>query len=453
MANLQRANFGSKIGAILAAAGSAVGLGNVWRFPFETGQHGGAAFIFVYICCVFLLGVPVLIAEFIIGRHTQANTARAYRSLANGTPWKIIGYIGVLTGFLILSYYSVVSGWTLQYMLASVMNHLHGTPEYFNDYFAKFSSDPIKPTFWMIIFLLMTHFIVVHGVQDGIEKASKLMMPLLFIILIILVFCSLMLPNSEKGLAFLLKPDFSKVNGDVFLGALGQAFFSLSLGMGCMCTYASYFSRQTNLTKVAIQVSIIDTLVAILSGFIIFPAAFSVGISPDSGPSLIFITLPNVFQHAFSNLPFIGYIFSLLFYILLALAALTSTISIHEVSTAFIHEEFHMTRKYAATIVTILCIIFGIACSLSLGVWDKYRFFNLNLFDSLDYLTAQILLPIGGLFTSLFVGWYIPHHVVKDQVSNWGTFRFRLFHLFIFCLKYICPICIILIFLHQLNLV
>lgn len=454
MAKLERANFGSKLGVILAAAGSSVGLGNVWRFPFEAGQNGGAAFIIIYLFCVFMLGIPVMIAEFIIGRHTQSNTARAYRTMANGTPWGILGYVGVLTGFIILGYYSVVAGWTLQYLTASLLGHLHGfTPAQFGGYFNNFVSSPVKPLMWMLLFMLLTHYVIVHGIRNGIEKASKLMMPALFIIILILVVCSLMLPNAMKGVDFLFNPDFSKVTSDVFLGALGQAFFSLSLGMGCLCTYASYFSRQTNLMRTAVHVSLIDTLVSILAGLIIFPAAFSVGISPDSGPSLIFITLPNVFQRAFAAIPLVGYLFSILFYVLLALAALTSTISIHEVVTAFVHEEMHLTRSKAALLVTAGCVAMGVLSSLSLGYCDGLKICGLSFFDACDYLSAQVLLPLGGLGTSIFTGWFIQHRVVRDEVTNWGTLRVRGFRFFIFALKYVCPICIVGIFLHQLHLI
>jgi NSS family neurotransmitter:Na+ symporter len=454
MAELKRASFGSKMGAILAAAGSAVGLGNVWRFPYECGQDGGAAFIIVYIGCVLFLGVPVMMAEFMIGRHAQTNTARAFRKLSSGTPWGFIGYMGVFTGFMILGYYAVVSGWTLQYAWASMLGHFRGlTPAQYSQYFTDFSQDPIKPIIWLAVFLGLTHFVVVHGVRDGIERSSKLLMPLLFLILIILVVCSLMLPNAFAGVNFLFNPDFSKITSDAVLGALGQAFFSLSIGMGCLCTYASYFSKDTNLTNTAIQVSVIDTLVAIFAGLVIFPAAFSVGIKPDAGPPLVFITLPNVFDRAFANFPIIGYIFSLSFYILLAIAALTSTISLHEVATSFFHEELHITRKKAAGIVTVTCFVIGLFCSFSLGYMPGLKLFDRPLFNCLDDLTAQILLPFGGLCISLFVGWYLPHKLVRDEVSNWGTLRVRFFHLFIICVKYVCPIFITLIFLHGLKII
>ena len=282
-----RANFGSKLGIILATAGSAVGLGNIWRFPYMTGDNGGAAFIFVYIMCVFLLGIPCIVNEFIIGRYSASNTARAYRKLSNGTPWAIIGYIGVLTGFLVTSYYSVVSGWCLQYIYASAAGHLKGDPQFFASYFADFEKDPIKPVIWAVVILVITHLIIIRGVKEGIEKASKALMPALFVILIILVVSACMLPNAWEGIEFLFKPDFSKVSKDLFLGALGQAFFSLSIGMGCLCTFASYFTKDTDLTNSAVQISVIDTVVAILAGLLIFPAAFSIGVSPDSGPSQI----------------------------------------------------------------------------------------------------------------------------------------------------------------------
>lgn len=345
MTKKDRGNFGSKLGVILASAGSAVGLGNIWRFPYETGNHGGAAFILIYLGCILLLGLPIMIAEFLIGRHSQANTARAYQILAPGTQWRWVGRMGVLAGFLILGYYSVVAGWTLEYIFEAVSNSFAGkTPAEFISSFQSFSSNPWRPALWLTLFLLATHFIIVKGVEKGIEKSSKIMMPTLFIIILVLVGCSVTLPGASRGIEFLLKPDFSKVDGNVFLGAMGQAFFSLSLGMGCLCTYASYFSKDTNLTRTAFSVGIIDTFVAVLAGFIIFPAAFSVGIQPDAGPSLIFITLPNVFQQAFSGIPVLAYIFSVMFYVLLALAALTSTISLHEVVTAYLHEEFNFTR-------------------------------------------------------------------------------------------------------------
>ena len=451
MQKSNRVNFGSKIGAILAAAGSAVGLGNIWRFPYETGNHGGAAFILVYLACVFVLGLPIMIAEFTVGRHSKASTGKAFLVLAPGTQWKWIGYLGVLAGLLILGYYSVVAGWTLEYVLTSLGNGFAGKgPEDFVAIFQDFSQDPFRPVLWLLIFLLLTHFIVVKGVKDGIEKSSKVMMPMLFILIVVLAGCSLSLPDAGKGLEFLLKPDFSKVNADVFLGAMGQAFFSLSLGMGCLSTYASYFGPDTKMGKTALSVGLIDTFVAILAGLIIFPAAFSVGIQPDAGPSLIFITLPNVFQQAFGGIPFLAMVFSLMFYVLLALAALTSTISLHEVVTAFLHEKFELTRSRAALMVTGFCVVTGVLSSLSLGVWDA-KFFSLGFFDLLDFVTAKLMLPLSGFLVCLFVGWYLKRTVSYNELTNYGLQKASYLPVYMFIIRYLAPVAIALIFVNELG--
>lgn len=452
----ERANFGSKLGVILATAGSAVGLGNVWRFPYMTGENGGAVFIMIYVICVVLLGIPCMVSEFIVGRHGQSNTARAYRKLAGGTPWSLIGYMGVLTGFLITGYYAVVSGWCLQYIFASLIGHLQGDPEYFKTYFTELATHPVKPVLWTVIILGITYLIIEHGVRDGIERASKLLMPTLFILLLIIVGASCMLPDADDGIEFLFEPDYDKLTGDVFLGALGQSFYSLSIAMGCLCTYASYFSRYTNLTKSASQIAIIDCMVAILAGLMIFPAAFSVGVNPDSGPSLIFITLPNVFQQAFASMPLVGYCISLLFFVLLSLAALTSLMSLHEVSTAFIHEELKMSRKKAALLVTVTTSVIGAFCSLSMGAVDGLVFFGKSLFDWFDFITGQIFLPIVGFLTCIFIGWFVPHQIVRNEFTNQGELKsigyVRLFHVYIFLVKYVCPLAILLVFLHQFGL-
>ena len=446
-----RVNFGSKIGAILAAAGSAVGLGNIWRFPYEAGNHGGAAFILVYLACVFILGMPIMIAEFTVGRRAKASTGKAFGILAPGTQWKWLGRLGVLSGLLILGYYSVVAGWTLEYIITSLSNGFAGKgPEDYVAIFQNFSQDPVRPIVWCLVFLFLTHFVIVKGVKDGIEKSSKVMMPVLFILILVLAVCSMSLPDASKGLEFLLKPDFSKVNADVFLGAMGQAFFSLSLGMGCLSTYASYFGSDTQMGKTALSVGVIDTMVAILAGLIIFPAAFSVGIQPDAGPSLIFITLPNVFQQAFGGVPFLAMIFSLMFYVLLALAALTSTISLHEVVTAYLNEQFGMSRGRAAVWVTGFCVVTGVLSSLSLGVWDD-KFFGLGFFDLLDFVTAKLMLPLSGLLVSLFVGWYLKRSLSYEELTNYGLQKAPYFPIYMFILRYLAPIAIVLIFVNELG--
>lgn len=454
MNKIDRAGFGSKLGAILASAGSAVGLGNIWRFPYETGNYGGAAFILIYLGCVFALGLPIMISEFIIGRRSHANTAGAFQKLAPGTQWKWVGRLGVITAFLILSFYSVVAGWTLEYVFEAAGNGFAGrTPEQFVESFDLFSTNPWRPLIWLVLFLLATHYIIAKGVEKGIERSSKVMMPVLFVLILVLVGCSVSLPGASAGIEFLLKPDFSKVDSNVFLAALGQAFFSLSLGMGCLCTYASYFKKDTPLIKTAVSVGLIDTFIAILAGFIIFPAAFSVGIQPDAGPSLIFITLPNVFHRAFEGMPFMAYIFSLLFYLLLAVAALTSTISMHEVATAYIHEEFKVVRKRAAAIVTGGCIIIGVLCSLSLGVGRNIALFGLPLFDLLDFVTAKFLMPLGGALMAVFVGWYLDKRIVWEELTNDGALKAQSYKLIIFILKFIAPAAIFIIFINELNVI
>ena len=453
MSEIKRIGFGSKLGIILATAGSAVGLGNIWRFPYMAGMNGGAAFILFYLVFVLMLGVPGMMAEFVVGRSAESNAAGAYNKLAGKTPWRVIGYLGVITSMIILGFYAVVAGWCLQYLLASVIGHVNDDVSYVTHYFQEFSSNPWKPALWAVSFIGLTHLVVARGVQNGIEKASKLLMPTLMILLVVLIVASCMLPNAWKGVVFLFKPDFSKMTHSVLLEALGQAFFSLSLGTACLCTYASYFTRQTNLMKSAVQIALLDTVVAVLAGLMIFPAAFSVGVNPDSGPSLIFITLPNVFHEAFAAVPVVGYVIAILFYALLALAALTSTISMHEIGTAFFHEEFHVSRGRGAWVVTAICSVIAVLCSLSNGVLADFKLLGMGLLDFCDSLTAQVLLPLGSLLTCLFVGWYIPRKVVHDQITNWGTLRGGLLDLFLFFVRFVCPICIIAIFLHQLKLI
>lgn len=456
MNNNTRENFGSKLGAVLAAAGSAVGLGNIWRFPIETGQNGGAAFIIIYVACVFLLGIPIMMSEFFIGRHTQTNTAGAYRKLAPGTPWKWVGRLGVLSGFIILSYYSVVAGWTAEYTRLAIGNCFDGkSAADFPTIFSAFVSNPWKSVLWMVAFMLITHVIVVRGVKSGIEKFSKVMMPALFVILVVLAVCSIMLPGASRGIEFLLKPDFSKISGAVVLNAMGQAFFSLSLGLGCLCTYASYFRSDTNIGKTALNVALIDTFVAIMSGFIIFPAVFNAGYaisSNDIGPSLLFITLPSVFQQAFGSIPMLSYGVSVLFYFLLVVAALTSTISMHEVVTAYVSEEFNMPRRKAATIVTIACSVVGVFCALSFGPFADFKLFGMNLFDLFDYVASNIFLPVGGMFISIFTGWYLDEKLIRDEITNNGTLRVPYLRFVIFILRYFAPIAIAIILLNQLGL-
>ena len=449
----ERGSFGTKIGIILATAGAAVGLGNVWRFPFITGQNGGAAFIVLYFGCILLLGIPGMVSEFIIGRRAQSNAYRAYGMMGGNRWWRLVGILGILTSTIILGFYAVVAGWCLQYLYASVAGQLTGDAAFVQQYFRDFTSDPLRSCLWAVAFVLITHLVIVRGVQRGIERASKILMPLLLSLLIVIIVASCLLPGAIEGVRFLLLPDFSKVTHSVLLEALGQAFFSLSLGTACLCTYASYFSRETNLLRSALQIALLDTGIAILAGLMIFPAAFSVGVNPDSGPSLIFITLPNVFQQAFAQMPAAGYVIGILFYALLVFAALTSTISMHEIGTAFFHEELHLKRHNAAWILTIACSVLAVFCSLSVGAFEGIRLFGMSLMDFCDFLTANLMLPAGTLLKSLLIGWVASKQAVRDEFSNGGTVSSRWFGLWHFCVRFIVPVCILLIFLHQLGVI
>lgn len=444
----QRAIFGSKAGLIMASVGSAVGLGNIWRFPCEAGNNGGGAFLIVYIGCVLTLGLVVMLAEFFLGRVSQKDSVGAFKALAPKSMWKIIGYNGVLAAFLIFGFYSVVSGWTLEYMYQSVSGHLSaGSVDEFSQNFDNFTTGIFRPLLWIVVFMGIAYVIVLSGVKKGIERASKIMMPLLFIILAVLCIRSLMLPNSIEGLRFFFNPDFEKITSKVVLSALGQAFFSVSVGMGCMITYASYFSKSTNLPNTAVSVVTLDTLVAILAGIVIFPAVTSFGISPTQGPRLVFVTLPNIFQ----QMP-LGNLWSFVFFLLLALAALTSIISIHEVVTAYLHDQHKMSRRKAATIVLMCGLALGIVCSLSFGELSNVKIFGFTMFELLDYVTANIMLPVGGMFICIFTGWIVDRKILKSELTNNGTVKFAMYSLFVFLLKYIAPIIIAMVCLNQLGL-
>ncbi len=450
---MDRGNFSSKLGIVLATAGSAVGLGNIWRFPYMTGENGGAAFLILYVLCILMLGLPGMLAEFIVGRHGQANASRSYDSLSKGRPWKWVGHLGILTSTIILGFYAVVAGWCCQYLYASLAGQTLGDKAYIGQYFTDFVASPWKPVLWGVVFILITHWVIVRGVRKGIEKASKLLMPILLLLLVILVIASCMLPGASEGITFLFKPDFTKINSHVMLEALGQAFFSLSLGTACLCTYASYFDKQVNLVRSASEIVLLDTIIAIMAGLMIFPAAASVGINPDSGPSLIFITLPNVFQQAFGSVPLIAAVVSIMFYALLVFAALTSTISMHEIGTAFFTEEFSWSRKQAAWLVTTVAAAICILCCWSVGGTLQLKLLGMNLLDFCDQLTANFMLPLGAMLTCLFVGWYIPRQTTYREFTNENTVNGRLFAVFFFAVRFICPLAIMFIILHQLHIV
>lgn len=447
----ERAQFVTRLGIIATTVGSAVGLGNIWRFPYEAGNNGGGAFLLCYLCCILFMGIPVLCAEFALGRNTRSNIFGAFRKLKASGKWHWVGYIGILSSVMILSFYSVVAGWTMEYIWQSIVGGLdfHNKAE-FHGQFEAFSTSNWRPIMWTVIFLLCNYLIVVRGVKKGIEKMSNIMMPALFLILIIFCVNSLMMPKAQEGLAFLFTPDFSKITPEVVIRALGQAFFSISLGLGTMMTYGSYFAKETRIVRSATITASLDTLVALLSGIIIFPAVFSFGMSPEQGPALVFEVLPSIF----AQMPG-GQVWSILFFILLFLASLTSTISMSEVSIAFLTEEKGVSRTKASTINLAIALGGGILSALSFGYLSDLNFFglfNVNFFSFFDFTSSNVLLPLGGMLIAIFTGWLLDRSTLRNELTNHGKIGVRTFSLLVFSLKFVAPIGIFLIFLFGLGL-
>lgn len=442
-----RINFSGKLAVVAAAAGSAVGLGNIWKFPYELGQHGGAAFLIVYLLFVLLLGMPVMLSEFMIGRMGQSDAVSSFEKLAPGRKWWLVGLMGVLTSFLIMGFYSVVAGWTFEYIFQAIGNQFaNRDAAELTRVFTEFHTDTWRPLLWMFIFMLLSAVIIILGVKNGIENSTKFMMPLLLIIIIALGLRAITLPGGAEGLKFLFRPDFSKINSEVILGAMGQAFFSLSLGMGCMITYGSYISRKNHLSHTVVEVTALDTMISILASIAIFPAVFSFGIDPGKGPQLVFITLPNVF----AQMPG-GYFWSILFFILLGVAALTSAISLMEVVVAYLTERLSLKRITATVLVFIGIMIFGVMASFSFGIWKDVTVFNMGFFDLFDNVTSRFLMPVGGLLIALFAGWVLDSKVVRNEISAQGKFNTRYFNVYVFLIKYVTPLGIGLIILNQLG--
>ncbi len=442
-----RDSFGSRLGVIAATAGSAVGLGNIWRFPYVLGENGGGAFLLIYLAIMFSIGIPVMMSELAIGRRSQRNPVGAFRVLAPGKPWYLVGMMGVISAFMILAFYTAVAGWTLEYIYQTIIGGFREkSPDELTAMFNSFRGESLRPALWFTIFMIATSIIVLGGIRKGIEKATRIMMPVLFILLLIMCVKALTLGGSGKGLIFLFKPDFSKVTGSVVLMALGQVFFSLSIGMGTIITYGSYIQKDNKLAATSVQVSLIDTLVAVLAGIAIFPAVFAFGISPASGEALTFIVLPGIFQ----QMP-AGMIFAFIFFLLLALAALTSTISVLEVIVAYFSEQLGLTRRMAILLATISMFILGITASLSLGVTSGIKLFGLNTFDLFNTTTANILLPLGGLLIVIFLGWFFPAKEVLDELSNGGALKTRYFMLYRFIIRFVAPIAITIVFLNSIG--
>lgn len=440
MANKE--SFGSKFGIIAAAAGSAIGLGNIYRFPCEAGANGGGAFFIVYLGIVLLLGLPLMVTEFAIGRRSGKNPVGAFKVLApKAKGWSGIGYMGVICAFLILAFYCTVAGWTIDAVGKSIINYYHGlNMEQIKTDFNNLQNETWQPILSEGIFIFLTAFIIVKGVTKGIEKYSKILMPVLLGILIILGIKSMTLDKASEGLEFFLKPDFSKINGEVLISALGQAFFSLSLGMGCLITYGSYIAKKENLTSTAFMVCISDTLIAILAGIVIFPAALTFGVRPEAGDELAFVTLPMLFNEMAG-----GYFFCLIFFILLTIAALTSSISLLEVAVLYITEELKTSRKKATIYSAIGAFILCVITSESLHDGTSLKIFGLNIYKALDFFTSNILMTIGGLFTVIFLGWKMKKADFMDEYTNGGTVSMGLRRIMYFIIRYISPIAITVI--------
>lgn len=430
-------------------AGSAIGLGNLWRFPYMVGEYGGAAFIIVYILFVFLLSLPILFCEFIVGRRSQTNALGAFKKLAPGTPWKWVGALSVISPLIVVSYYSVIGGWSMEYFFKScTLGFTDGvTDSELHNLFSSFISSIWPPIVGHTAFLLTTAFIVLGGVKKGIEKFGKVMMPLLFVVMIVIAVHSMTLEGASAGIAYLFKPDFSKINAEVCAAALGQSFFSLSLGCGTMLTYASYVSRKENLLRSSVSIAVSDLVFALIAGCAIMPAVFANGLSPQAGPGLVFETLPLIF----SKMPLGGFV-AILFFMSLLIAALTSSISLFEVGVAYLVEEKHISRKLSCALIFLVTWSVGLLCSLSFGPLSDFRILGNIIFDFFDKLTANYLMTIGGLLVVLFVGWKMKKTDVRDEFTNGGSIRTnsRMFGPVYAIIRYVAPIAVLTIFISNL---
>ncbi len=451
----QREHWGGKLGFILAAAGSAVGLGNIWKFPYITGENGGSAFIIIYLICILIVGVPVLLAEVLLGRYSQRGPISTFKLYAKKHRpfWMAVGGLFFLTGLIILSYYNVVAGWSMGYMVESVIGNISAFSSSGDaaQHFNQLVSNPLWIIFWQFLFVAAGGLIVYFGVKNGIEKIARLLMPIFFIILLSLVIWGISLEGSEKGLNFLLKPDWSTVSYKTILIALGHAFFTLSVGMGVLLVYGSYINKTDNIVFCGIMIAILDTMIALMAGLAIFTSVFAMGFNPAEGPGLVFHVLPAVF----SSIPH-GGIFSTLFFFLLSIAALTSTISILEMLVSSIMDETRLSRHHIVIGASALVFVLGIPSALSFGGWSHIGLWNLNIFDVMDYLSANILLPLGGMLVAIFVGWYLSKKdVLYELHQGFGltTTKRNIGRVWLFLVKYVAPILIFLVFLSAIGVI
>ncbi len=445
---IKRDGFTNRFGIIAAAAGSAVGLGNIWRFPYVLGENGGGAFLLIYLLFILILGIPMMVTEMTLGRIAGRNTFGTFKFLAPGSRWYLVGSMGIAAAFIILSFYSAVAGWTLEYTYQAVANGFAGkSPAEINEMFTGFLSNDFRTVFWMVIFLLMTAAIVVSGIEKGIEKYSKILMPILLVIVLILDIRAVTLPGAYSGLDFLFRPDFSKINGETFLKALGQAFFSLSLGMGAIITYGSYIRKGENIVSSSVWVALSDTLVAVLAGVAIFPAVFAFNLEPNAGPGLVFQTLPNIFLQMSG-----GYVFSILFFVILLIAALTSSVSLLEVVVAYFTEELKITRRKATLLGILTAIGLGTLCSLSTGALSELKVLGKTVFDLLDFTASNIMLPLGGLLITLFAGWVLKRKTLQMDI-NQDRERHLFFKFYILIIRFVAPVAIAFVFLNSLGFI
>lgn len=446
---MKRDSFGSRFGALVAMAGSAVGLGNLWRFPYLVGENGGAAFILVYIFFVFIICLPIFISEFVIGRRSQKNAYAAFRDLSGGSAWRWVGLITIIVPLIVLSYYCVIGGWSIDYLFKSLAFSFTGgeSQAAINTMFTDLVTSTWTPLFCHTGFLLATTVIVMIGIKDGIEKFSKIMMPILFFLVIGIAIYSVTLPGAKAGLEYLFRPDFSKIDAGVCAAALGQAFFSLSIGFGTILTYASYVDKKENIMFQSTATAASDLMFALVAGMAIMPAVFAFGLNPQAGPGLVFETLPYVF----GQMPAGGFV-AIVFFIALLVAALTSSISMLEVAVAYLVEEKKFTRLTACIVLFIICWLVGGLCSLSFGPLSDLKIAGRTIFDFFDNLSSNILMTLGSLLTVLFVGWRMKKTDVYDEFTNGGNLsaNAKIFGMLWFLIRFVCPLAIISIFVSGL---
>ena len=438
---------------IMALAGSAIGLGNIWRFPYLVGQDGGAAFVIIYVVATLVISLPIFFAESVIGRRSGANCRGAIRKLSPGSQWKWLGFLMVFTPLWIVSYYSVVGGWSLEYLVQALrLDFIHQTPDAVSGSFGRFISRTWTPLAFHLAFLAVTVAIVALGVKSGIEKFSKICLPVLFVLVVLIAGYSVSLPGAQKGLTYMFKPEFSKVTIHTCLDAVGQSFYSLSLGMGIIITYSSYVSKKENLLVSGLGTAVSDLLFALLAGVAIMPAVFAAGIEPASGPGLIFDTLPYIFAQMGLEMPWLSSAAAILFFLTILFAALTSSVSLIEVGVAYLTEERGMKRGWACVLLFFLTGAVGAVCSLSFGPLADIRIFGLGLFDFADTFASNVLLTLGGLLVVLFVGWKMSRDDVRDEFTNGGTkvWNARLFDFFWFLIRFVAPIGVAVLFISNL---